>query len=101
MSCEGPWQSGWLRREVPAAKASADRGRAGRRPDAAGGPSMPIRVLIAENVTMMRAGLVALLDVEPDIDVVAAVESGTEIVQQALEHRPDVALIDIGLPGID
>lgn len=60
-----------------------------------------IRVLLAEDMHMIRAALVALLERQPDIEVVAEVHSGDWIVPAALEHRPDVAVIDIELPGMD
>jgi two-component system response regulator DesR len=60
-----------------------------------------IRVLVAEDMRMLRDTLVALLDLEDDLDVVADVSTGDEIVPAALRHRPDVAVIDIELPGID
>ncbi|MBO0836248.1 MAG: response regulator transcription factor [Actinobacteria bacterium] len=60
-----------------------------------------IRVLVAEDAAIVRDTLVALLGLEPDIDIAAAVASGDQIVPAALEHRPDVALLDIGLPGVD
>lgn len=50
---------------------------------------------------MVRGALVALLNLEKDLEVVAAVASGEEILPAALEHRPDVAVIDIDLPGKD
>jgi two-component system, NarL family, response regulator DesR len=60
-----------------------------------------IRILLAEDMTMVRGALLALLQMEPDIEVVAEVESGDEIVPMALKHKPDVAVLDIDLPGID
>ncbi|MEU5837243.1 response regulator transcription factor [Streptomyces diacarni] len=60
-----------------------------------------IRVLLAEDMHMMRAALVALLDLEHDLKVVVSVERGDEILTAAREHLPDVAVIDIDLPGID
>jgi two-component system, NarL family, response regulator DesR len=59
-----------------------------------------IRVLLAEDVPVVRDTLAALLGLEPDIEVTAALASGDQIVPAALAHRPDVALLDIGLPGI-
>ena len=50
---------------------------------------------------MVRGALVALLDLEPDIEVVAQVAGGDEIVPAAEGAEPDVAVIDIDLPGID
>ncbi|GHH63090.1 DNA-binding response regulator [Streptosporangium violaceochromogenes] len=60
-----------------------------------------IRVLLAEDMHMIRAALVALLRLEPDIEVVAEVVRGDEIVPEALRTRPDVAVLDIDLPGVD
>lgn len=60
-----------------------------------------IRVLVAEDVRILREALCELLGLESDIVVVAAVESGDRIVPAALEHRPDVAVLDIDLPLID
>ncbi|MEV5986228.1 response regulator transcription factor [Streptomyces sp. NPDC052051] len=60
-----------------------------------------IRILIAEDVNMVRGALVALLNLHDDLDVVCEVERGDQIVDMALEHRPDVAVIDIDLPGVD
>ena len=58
-----------------------------------------IRVLLAEDQRMMRGALAVLLGLEPDIEVVAEVSTGTAILPRALETRPDVALLDIELPG--
>lgn len=60
-----------------------------------------IKVLLAEDMHMVRGALVALLDLESDIQVVAEVASGDEIVPTARKCRPDVAVIDIDLPGMD
>ncbi|MEN3536554.1 response regulator transcription factor [Microbispora sp. ZYX-F-249] len=60
-----------------------------------------IRVLIAEDMHILREALIELLSLHDDIEVVAGVVSGLEIVPAALEHRPDVAVIDIDLPGLD
>jgi two-component system, NarL family, response regulator DesR len=60
-----------------------------------------IRVLIAEDARQVRETLVALLGLEDDIEVVVAVAAGDQVVSAALRHRPDVAVLDIGLPGID
>ncbi|MFE3792681.1 response regulator [Streptomyces goshikiensis] len=58
-----------------------------------------IRVLLAEDQGMMRGALALLLGMEEDIEVVAQVAAGDEIVAAALAARPDVALLDIELPG--
>ncbi|KRV47774.1 two-component system response regulator [Wenjunlia vitaminophila] len=60
-----------------------------------------IRILLAEDMNMVRGALVALLELEPDIEVTAEVETGDDIVPTALKVRPDVAVLDIDLPGID
>jgi two-component system, NarL family, response regulator DesR len=58
-----------------------------------------IRVLLAEDQRMMRGALALLLGMEDDIEVVAQVESGDQVVAAALDARPDVALLDIEMPG--
>ncbi|MEH0544012.1 response regulator [Streptomyces sp. NPDC054884] len=63
-------------------------------------PAKSIRVLLAEDQGMMRGALALLLGLEADIEVVAQVGAGDRIVEAALLHRPDVALLDIELPGI-
>ena len=59
-----------------------------------------IRVLLAEDQAMMRGALAVLLDLEDDIEVVAQVANGSEIVPTAVDVRPDVALLDIELPEV-
>ncbi|MGV9308548.1 MULTISPECIES: response regulator transcription factor [unclassified Nonomuraea] len=60
-----------------------------------------IRVLVAEDMRILREALVGLLAMEADIEVVAELGSGDGIVGAALEHRPHVAVLDIELPGLD
>lgn len=60
-----------------------------------------IRVLLAEDMHMVRGALVALLELEADIEVVAELASGDEILPTARTVQPDVAIIDIDLPGKD
>jgi two-component system, NarL family, response regulator DesR len=60
-----------------------------------------IRVLVAEDVRLLREALTTVLGLESDVEVVAAVSAGDRIVAAALEHRPDVAVLDIAMPGID
>lgn len=50
---------------------------------------------------MIRGALVALLRMEPDIDIVAELDRGDRIVETAMRTRPDVAVVDIDLPGLD
>jgi two-component system, NarL family, response regulator DesR len=60
-----------------------------------------IRVLLAEDQAMVRGALSALLSRERDIEVVAEVAGGDEVVQNALATQPDIALLDIEMPGGD
>jgi two-component system, NarL family, response regulator DesR len=59
-----------------------------------------IRVLLAEDQTMVRGALASLLALEPDIEVVGEVARGDEVEGAAMSARPDVALLDIEMPGI-
>jgi two-component system response regulator DesR len=58
-----------------------------------------IRVLLAEDQGMVRGALAALLQLEEDIEVVAEVGRGDEVLAAALASQPDVALLDIEMPG--
>jgi two-component system, NarL family, response regulator DesR len=60
-----------------------------------------IRLLVAEDQALVRGAIVALLGLERDLEVVADVARGDEVVPRALETRPDVALLDIEMPGLD
>jgi DNA-binding NarL/FixJ family response regulator len=60
-----------------------------------------IRVLLADDEAMMRAGVRAILETDPGIEVVAEAGDGREAVELALKHRPDVALLDIRMPRLD
>ncbi|GAA4733336.1 response regulator transcription factor [Modestobacter marinus] len=62
---------------------------------------MTIRVLLAEDQALVRGALRALLDLEEDIEVVAEVGRGDEVLEAARGCRPDVALLDIEMPGQD
>ncbi|HET9014637.1 MAG TPA: response regulator transcription factor [Thermomicrobiaceae bacterium] len=59
-----------------------------------------IRVLLAEDQATVRDALATLLGLQPDLEVVAAVGRGDEVVTAARAHRPDVALLDIEMPGL-
>jgi two-component system response regulator DesR len=63
-------------------------------------PAASIRILLAEDQRMMRGALALLLGMEEDMEVVAQVSAGDAIVDAVLTHRPDVALLDIELPGM-
>lgn len=58
-----------------------------------------IRLLLAEDQHVIREALVTLLGLEPDLEVVEAVDSGDKVVAAALVHRPDVAVLDVDMPG--
>src|SRR3712207_2193941 len=62
---------------------------------------MSVRVLLAEDQTMVRGALSALLSLEEDIEIVAEASRGDEVVPAALDSLPDLALLDIEMPGGD
>jgi two-component system, NarL family, response regulator DesR len=62
---------------------------------------MTVRVLLAEDQAMVRGALSALLTLEEDIEIIAEVARGDEVVPAALDSLPDVALLDIEMPGGD
>jgi two-component system response regulator DesR len=62
---------------------------------------MTIRLLLADDQALVRGALSALLNLEPDLEVVAEVGSGDAVLAAAREHRPDVALLDVEMPGMD
>jgi two-component system, NarL family, response regulator DesR len=60
-----------------------------------------IRLLIADDQDLIRSAFAALLGLEQDFEVVATVARGDEVIDAARKHRPDVALLDIEMDGID
>jgi two-component system response regulator DesR len=60
-----------------------------------------IRLLLADDQELIRRALAVLLELQDDFEVVASVGRGDEVAGAAREHRPDVALLDIEMPGID
>jgi DNA-binding NarL/FixJ family response regulator len=62
---------------------------------------MTIRVLVADDQALVRAGFVALLDAQDGIEVVAEADTGSRALVAAREHRPDVVLMDIRMPEMD
>jgi len=62
---------------------------------------MPIRVLIADDHALVRAGLRALLDSIPDTQVVAEASDGCEALRLTKEHQPDIVLLDIAMPRLN
>jgi DNA-binding NarL/FixJ family response regulator len=62
---------------------------------------MPIRVLVADDHTMVREGLRALLDGDTEIDVVSEVSDGLEALEMVRKHKPDIAILDIAMPKLN
>lgn len=60
-----------------------------------------IRLLLADDENLIRSAIAALLSMEDDLEVVAQAASGPEAVAAALHHRPDVAVLDLQMPGLD
>jgi two-component system response regulator DesR len=60
-----------------------------------------IRVLLADDEELIRVAVAALLGLEPDIEVVAQAADGRTAVESARAHRPDVAVVDLGMPRLD
>lgn len=60
-----------------------------------------IRLLIADDEDLLRSALAALLDLEDDLTVVAEAATSTDAVRLALEHRPDIAVLDLEMPPTD
>ena len=61
----------------------------------------PLRILIADDQTLVRGAFRALIDSAPDLHVVAEAATGTQAVELTQQHKPDVALMDIRMPGLD
>lgn len=61
----------------------------------------PIRVVLADDQALVRGGLAALLDLEPDLEVVGQAEDGDSVLRLVAETAPDVVLMDVEMPGTD
>ena len=61
----------------------------------------PIRLLLADDQALVRGALAALLGLEPDLEIVAEVDRGDDVLEAARTHAVDVALLDIEMPGLD
>ena len=72
-------------------------------PEGSGEPQRgsPIRVLIVDDDELVRVGLRAIVDAEPDLQVVGEAADGAEVVPLAARSRPDVVLMDVRMPAID
>ncbi|MFF0446809.1 response regulator [Streptomyces sp. NPDC004609] len=64
-------------------------------------PSRPLRVVVADDNPVVRAGLTALLQDRADLDVVAEAADGRQAYEAVVRHRPDVVLLDVRMPGVD
>ena len=89
----------------PRPPAAAERGRGGahrgRRPERAGDHPMSVRILIADDQALVRAGFKMILDAEDDIEVVGEAHDGLQAVDMAKRLKPDVVLMDIRMPELD
>jgi len=68
---------------------------------AATGPAAPIRIVVADDHQVVRAGFAALLDTQPDFSVVGTACDGAEAIVLGRDLRPDVVLMDVRMPGVD
>ena len=63
--------------------------------------NQPIRIILADDHTLVRAGIRALLEKLPDVSVLAEANDGREVLKLAKTHEPDVVLMDIAMPGLN
>ncbi len=73
----------------------------GTRPEVPFGPDRPVRVLLADDQALLRAGLATILGASPDLEVVGQAGDGAEAVALARSLRPDVVCMDVQMPGTD
>jgi DNA-binding NarL/FixJ family response regulator len=64
-------------------------------------PVKPLRVILADDHTLVRAGIRALLERLPGVQVVGEADDGREVMKLVRQHRPDVVLLDITMPGLN
>ena len=60
----------------------------------------PIRILTADDHALLRQGVAAMIELEPDMEIVAEASTGREAIEQFRRHRPDVTLMDLQMPDI-
>ena len=60
-----------------------------------------IRILVVDDHILIRMGLKTISEIEPDIKIVAQVEDGEAAIEAFRQHRPDVVIMDLRLPGMD
>ncbi|MER5727207.1 response regulator transcription factor [Streptomyces sp. NPDC002138] len=65
------------------------------------GAAAPVRVLIVDDQELVREGIASLLGIQPGVAVVGTAADGRQAVEAAVTHRPDVALVDVRMPGMD
>src|SRR3954447_5886640 len=81
-------------------RGSGSAAAAGRpRPRREDGSMAPLRVVVADDEPMLREGLVAVLDGVSGLQVVGVAADALEAIDLVLEHRPDVAVLDVNMPG--
>ena len=64
-------------------------------------PSLPIRILVAEDHTVVRDGIVAILKQEPDMQIVGDTSDGQQAIELWQRHRPDICLMDLRMPIVN
>ncbi|MEU4892557.1 response regulator transcription factor [Streptomyces sp. NPDC044780] len=64
-------------------------------------PVRPVRVVVADDQTAIREALATVLDLQPDLEVVATARDGEQALAAAAEHSPDVVLMDLNMPRVD
>ena len=91
----------WVRERAPRPGARLEVGHAPEGGFLLACDAPVIRLLLADDQALVRGALAALLDLEPDLEVVAEVGRGDQVVAAALRERADVVLMDVEMPGLD
>ena len=87
--------------EIESAPGNGNLCGARRCRSADGRDPMTLRLLLADDHPIFRAGVRSLLDAQPDMEVIAEVEDGAGAVEAARKHKPDVVVIDVSMPGMN